>query len=105
MFLYSHGHLDTVEWVISCEFEVIKRKVIDILDFALDGKYGERARCAFELHFERFHVIRVHVRVSERVHEFTGLEAADVRDHHGQQTVTRDVERHAQAKVASGRRE
>ncbi len=39
------------------------------------------------------------MRVAERVHEFAGHEARDLRNHLGQERVGGDVERHAQKYV------
>ena len=41
-------------------------------------------------------VVRVEMRVSERVDELAGLQSAHLRHHEGQQGVGGDVERHAE---------
>ena len=46
-------------------------------------------------------VVFVEVEVAESVDEFAGLQAADLRDHAGEQRVRGDVERHAEEQVGA----
>ena len=61
--------------------------------------FGQRARFTGQLQPRLFQVVLIQVRVAQRVDEFTRLQAAHLRHHHGQQRVTGDIERHAEENV------
>ena len=63
------------------------------------ARVGSGARLSGQLQPGLLEVVRVEVRVAERVHELAGLEADDLGDHLRQQRVGRDVEGHAQEHV------
>jgi hypothetical protein len=44
-------------------------------------------------------MVLVKVRIAKRMHEIAGLQARDLRHHHGQQRIGGDVEGHAQEDV------
>ena len=46
-------------------------------------------------------MIRIQMRIAQRVHEIAGLQTAHLRHHMGQQCVAGDIERHAQEDVAA----
>ena len=56
---------------------------------------GSRASCIARL----FEVVQVEVRVAEGVHEVAGLQPRRLRHHVGQESIGRDVERHAEEDV------
>ena len=60
---------------------------------------GQRTRLAFKLLAGLRQVVQVQVRIAERVDEFARFQAGHPRDHHRQQRVRGDVERHAQKHV------
>src|SRR3954466_1381955 len=41
------------------------------------------------------------MQIAKSVNEFTASQVANLREHHGEQSVTRDVERHAEKKVGA----
>ena len=82
------------------EFEVLHFKLINLSDLRIQLQLRKRVRHPRQLHLEGLHVIAVHVRVAEGVHEFAALEAANLGQHAGQERVGRDVEGDAEAHVA-----
>jgi hypothetical protein len=63
--------------------------------------FGQFIGGAAELQLCLFDMVQVEVGVAEGMDEFAGFQAADLRDHHGQQRVGGDVERHAEEDIGA----
>ena len=85
--------------VVAFEREVFEAKREEVLRVGIDLQLGELPRRACELQLRLLEVVLVEMRVTERVHELARAKPAHVRDHHRQQRVARDVERHAEEHV------
>ena len=66
-FLLSHGHLHGNLFVrlVAVDHKVVGGKVVNRVDLARNGQRWEGARFALQLHFERLHMILVHVGVAQ----------------------------------------
>ena len=71
---------------------VVESEVVDALDRGVEPHRRQRARLAAKLEFDLLEMVRIQVQVAKCVDEFSGLEPADLSDHHGQEGVGRDVE-------------
>ena len=98
--LDAHLHVDLGVAFVADDVEVVKRKVVDVGNVALDGEFGEGQRLALELEFERFDVVLVDVGVAHGKGELFWLAVGDLCDHVGEQSVAGDVEGDAEAQVA-----
>ncbi len=95
----SHRCLDRGPWVIAGQVEVVIRVRVDARRL-VDAHMRVRARLAFELLHDLFQVVPVDVCVSAHPDEPSWPVAGLLGDHHGQERVFRDVERHAEEHVA-----
>src|SRR5258705_8263329 len=97
--LDRHRGFDRRVRVVVLESEVLVLELEEVVDGRVELHFGLTARAARELLASLVEVIEVEMGVAESVHQFAGLEAADLRDHPGEQRVGSDVERHAEKHV------
>ena len=71
----SHDHGDCRMRLVILDLEVFHGEVLDVVHFPLELDYRKRHRFSFELNFERFDVVVVHVSVAQSVDELAGFEA------------------------------
>ncbi len=69
--------------------------------FGIDLHVGQRVRVAGKLQLGLFQVVEVEVGVAEGMNEVAQFQAGDLGDHHGEQGVGGDIERHAQEHVGA----
>ena len=97
----THFAADVRVGVVAFEGEVFVLEVEDALPFGVDAHGGQRPRLTRELQTHLLQVVLVDMRVAEGVDEVARLQAADLRHHHGQQSVAGDIERHAEEDVGA----
>mmetsp|Transcript_1744 Transcript_1744/g.4928 ORF Transcript_1744/g.4928 Transcript_1744/m.4928 type:complete len:430 (+) Transcript_1744:290-1579(+) len=97
--LDGHVHLDLAMRAVAVDLEVGEGAGLDRVHLRVDGERGERARRALELHLESVDMVEVNVRIADRVHKAAALEPREVGEDAREQSVRRDVERHAQPEV------
>ena len=80
-------------WIVIEQLEIFETKVANILDLRVQLHPRERAALASELFARLFEVIRVEMQVAEGVNEIARPEIANLRHHHRQERIARNVER------------
>ena len=97
--LYCDRCFDGGPGVVAFEGEVFGLEGEYIFNFRIKVHSRQGARGAAELLFNLIHVVEVKVRISGCMDELSGLEAADLREHHRQKGVRCDIERHPEEHV------
>ena len=87
--------------VVAFEREILVLEVEQVLHRGIDAHRSQFARLARELFARLVEVIKVKVGIAEGVDEIAELESADLRDHHRQQRIRSDVERHAEENIGA----
>ena len=87
--------------IVTDESEIFEFEIMDIAHGGIQFHAGKRSRRAAQLFACLFEMVSIKMQIAKSVDEFTGLQAADLRYHHGEERVTRDVERHAQKKIGA----
>lgn len=87
--------------VVTAEREVFVAKGVDVVDGRIERHRRQRPRLAAELELRLFQVVFVEVQIAEGVDEIAGREVADLGDHHGEECVAGDIERHAEEQVSA----
>ena len=95
------GGLDGGPGVVAFEGEVLVLEIVEGLDIGVDEHCRERAGLTGELLTDLIEMVQVDVGVACGVDEITGLQAADLGDHHRQQGVGGDVERDTEEGVGA----
>ena len=85
--------------IVAKEVETLVGKVEDVIDRRVNRHRRQFPRRALQLQACLVEMVAVEMRVAEGMDELAGLQPADPRDHHRQQRVGRDIERHAQEHV------
>jgi len=90
--LHRNRRADRRRRVVALEPEVLVAKREQIRDVGIQVHRRQGARLAFKLLAGLIEVVRVEVRVAERVHEVARFEFAHLRDHHRQEGITCNIE-------------
>src|SRR5688572_20825887 len=85
---------------VSNQYEILVCELEDRLHLRIDPHRWQGARLSRQLLSRLIDVIGIQVRIAEGVDELTRFQAGYLRDHHRQQRVTGDVERHAEEDVS-----
>src|SRR5882757_9129224 len=93
---YSYLGLDVGVRVVAFEHEVLVTEREDVLHIGIDLHHRQRPRRPRQLQPRLFEMVRVKMRIAERVHEITRLQSRHLCHHHRQQRIGRDVEGHAE---------
>ena len=97
--LHAHLAFDMGVWVVALQLEVLIVEVEDALHLGVEAHGRQRPRVARELEAALVQVVVVYVGVAESVDEVAVLEAAHLCNHHGEEGIGGDVERHAEEDV------
>src|SRR3569832_566950 len=81
--------------------EIVEGEIEDGAYRRIDLHARQWKRCAAELQLDMFEVVEIEVGVAQRVHEITGPQAGDLRDHQHKQRVRGDVEGDAEKEVGA----
>ena len=97
----SHRHLglDVRMRLVAFEREILVAEGEDVLHRRIEPQRRQRLRRARQLQMRLLEMIEIKMRVAEGVDELAGLKPGHLRDHHGQQRVGGDVERHAEEDI------
>ncbi len=87
--------------IVAINADVIELEAEQIGHLRVQPQRRQRARFTRQLLAGLFEVVRIQVRVAQRVHEIADAQTGGLRHHVGQQRVAGDVERHAQEDVAA----
>ena len=85
--------------VIVLQREIVVAKREQIVHVRIDAHDGQRARRAAELFTRLIEMVRIQMRVAQRVDEIAVTQIAHLRDHHRQQCVRRNIKWHAQKDI------
>src|ERR1019366_6568599 len=85
--------------VVAGQLKVAVLELVDVPHGGVQFHLRQRARLTRKLQPGLVEMIRVEVQVSEGVDEYARLQLADLRNHHRQQGIGGDIERHAEEQV------
>lgn len=99
--IFSHRHLHINLWIriVILDDKVLKRKVFDAIDLALELERRKWSGSPLQLLFQRFHMIRVDVGIAQSMHKVAWLQVRHMCDHISQQGVAGDVKGHPKTHV------
>src|ERR1041385_8825832 len=87
--------------LVAEELEVFEREVADIFDPRIQFHPRQRPALASQLFARPVEVVVVKMQVAKRMHEIARRKIYNLRDHHREQRVTGDVERHTEKQIAA----
>ncbi len=87
--------------VVALDRDVVVGEREQVADIGIQAQRRQRPRRARQLLARLLEVVRIQVRIAQRVHEIADAQAGGLRHHVGQQRVAGDVERHAEEDVAA----
>ena len=87
--------------VVVVETEIFELEFENVVNLRIYPHCGQRPRVASELQLHLLKVIVIYVQIAESVDELAQLQMADLRNHHCQERIRRNVERHAQKGVGT----
>lgn len=87
--------------IVIHQFEIVKRKVGKLFDIRIEFHLWKWAKIAGKLKPCLIDVIRVQVYITTSPHEFTGLKPAYLSHHQREQRIGRNVEWHAEKRIAT----
>ena len=91
--------LDVRMRFVTHKLEILEFEIEDVFDVGVHVHFRKREEIAGKLFFHLFQMVRVDMRVAERMDEIAGFQAAHLRDHHGEQSVRSYVEWHAEEDI------
>ena len=81
--------------------EILELEIMNVFHRRIELHARKRTKLAGKLRARLFEMILVKVQIAEGVNEFAGAQIADLRDHHREQGVGSDVERHAEEQIGA----
>ena len=87
--------------VIVVETEIVVFELEDVVNLRIYPHCWQRPRVAGKLQLYLLKVIIIYVQIAKGVDELAQLQVADLRNHHCQERIGCDVERHAQKSVGA----
>src|SRR6266550_6625786 len=92
----SHRHLrlDVRVRRVVFELEILEAEGEQVLHRRIELHHRQLARRARQLQMRLLQMVEIKMRIAEGVDELAGFETRHLRDHHGEQRVGCDVERH-----------
>ena len=88
-------------WLVPGEFEIFEFEAVDVFDGRIQFHPGQRAALAGKLLARLVEMVFVKMEIAERVNEIARREIDGLRDHHREERVRCNVERHTQEKIAA----
>src|SRR2546430_14519551 len=87
--------------VVANELEIFELKVANVFDRRIQFHPGQWPTLAGELLMRLVEMVFVKMQIAEGVHKITGSQIHDLRYHHCEQRIRRDVERHTEKQVCA----
>ena len=87
-------------WIV-IEQKIFEAKAVNAFHSGIKVYLGQRAARARKLLASLIHVVRIKMKIAKGVNEFHGLQTANLRDHHRQKGIGRDIERDAEKQVSA----
>ena|SRR5258706_16373263 len=97
--LNRNWRFDTRMRVVLKQFKILVIKRMNVFRIRIEFHLRQPSRLAAELQFCLVKVIGVQMQVAKRVHECSGLQVANLRDHQCQQRIRSEIEGHSQEKI------
>lgn len=97
--LNSHLHLDGRVRIVADDLKVLELEVVDVRHLSLELQLREWTWRALQLLLQRSHMVQVNVSVAQGVNEVAGRQVGDVSNHVSEESVRRNIERHAEPHV------
>ena len=97
--LHCYRCRDTWIRIIIYEFEILVLEIEDALHIRIYLHLRELARLAGELQGHLLEVICINMGITGSVNEFSRLQTAYLCDHHGQESIGSDIERHTEEHI------
>jgi len=101
LFLYGDGRLDRWVRIVTGEFEIFEREVVDVFDGRVQFHLGQRSAIAGKLLARLLQMIVVEMQVTKCMDEIAWRKINNLSDHHREQRVRRDVEGNTEEKIAA----
>lgn len=87
--------------IVAFDRKVFETEAKDVLDARIDAKTGKLLRRARELLFRLLDMVQIEVNVAEGMDELSRQEACDLREHHREKSVGRDIERDPEEDISA----
>src|SRR5690349_21408999 len=81
--------------------KVFKLKIENVFHIRVDTHYGKRIRLVCKLQCSLFEMIIVQMYIAESMNEITGLQVANLGDHHCKKCIRRDIEGHTKKNICT----
>ena len=88
-------------WLVPDEFEIFEFEAVDVFDGRIQFQSGQWPAFAGELLARLVEMVFVKMEIAEGVNEIARREIDDLRHHHREERVRRNVEWHTQEKIAA----
>ena len=88
-------------WLVPDEFEIFEFEAVDVFDGRIQFHPWQWPAFPGELLARLVEMVFVKMKIAEGVNEIARHEIDGLRDHHCEQRVRRNVERHTQEKIAA----
>src|SRR5438034_6934247 len=99
--LHRYGRFYRWVRVVTDEFEVFEPEIVDVFDRRIQFHPGQRSATAGKLLACLLKMVVVKMQITERMNEIAWRKIDDLRHHHREQRVRRDVERHAEKQIGA----
>src|SRR5436190_18395135 len=100
-FLHRNGRFDRWMWLVPDEFEIFEFETVDVFDGRIQFHSRQRPAISRELFARLIEVVVVKMQIAKSVNKIARREIDDLRHHHREKRVRRNVERHTQEKIAA----
>src|SRR5204863_9236895 len=87
--------------IVLAQDEILEAEIANVFYLWVQFHPRQRPAVPGKLLVRLFQMVPVKMEIAESVNEFARLEIADLRDHHREQRIRRDVERHAQEEIGA----
>jgi hypothetical protein len=98
--LDSHFHFDYWMGIIANNFEIVERKLFDIITFGFDVQLRKFSWLSKQLLFQCFDMIQVNMCIANDMDKFTCIQAGHMGNHMGEQRVRCNIEWYAKTDIA-----
>ena len=88
-------------WLVPGEFEIFEFEAVDVCDGRIQFHPWQWSAFAGELLARLVEMVFVKMEIAKGVNEIARREIDDLRHHHREERVRRNVERHTQEKIAA----
>src|ERR1017187_3073170 len=99
MNLNRHRRLDSRMWIIVLNSEILVLEIKDNFHFRIYLHGGQMLWCSRHLKHHLLHVIGINMGIAEGMNKLAATESANLRNHHGEQRIGRNIERNAKENI------